>query len=204
VRLEDNLRHVPAPSFRNRLKQELLGSVARVTIDSAHVRRIGIVADTHCDDGRPLPQAVLDAMAGSDLILHCGDITAFSTLDRLESLAPVLAVRGDTDRGDDPRVVDGARVIEAGGFRIGITFDLKLPSGLRSDEDHPETRELIQTTFGGQVDMVVSAATHIGVIRLWRNTWFVNPGSPTLPANGIKSVALVDLADRLIPRLIEL
>jgi hypothetical protein len=195
---------MPDPGFRSRLKTELLGSIPYVAIDTVDALRIGIVADTHCDDNRPLPEAVLAALAGSDLIVHCGDITAFSVLDRLESLAPVIAVRGDTDRGDDPRLADRARVIEAGRFRIGVTFDLKLPPGVLPGEDHPQTRELIQKTFAGQVDMVVAAATHVGSLHRWLDTWILNPGSPTLPANGIKSVAVVEIDDDLRPRLVEL
>jgi uncharacterized protein len=58
---------------------------------------LGIIADTH---GLLRPEA-LDALSGSDLILHAGDIGGPDVLARLSSLAPVHAVRGNVDT--DPR-----------------------------------------------------------------------------------------------------
>ena len=43
-------------------------------------------------------RSVLDALAGVDLILHAGDITELSVLDRLGQIAKVIAVQGDHDR----------------------------------------------------------------------------------------------------------
>lgn len=204
MRIEEHLRHMPGPDFKHKLKEELLSSILHVTVDTAEVRRIGIVADTHCDAARPLPATVLTALAGSELIIHCGDITALSVLDQLEIIAPVLAVRGDTDHDHDPRIADRARVIEAGGFRIGVTFNFKLPQPPSTDRERAKVRQVIQDTFAGQVDMVVSAATHIGLLQRWSGTWFLNPGSPTLPANGRKSIGSIEIDDELRPHLIEL
>ena len=61
--------------------------------------RVGVVADTHCPEFIDrLPERLLSALQGVDLILHAGDITATSTLDELARIAPVQAVRGDHDR----------------------------------------------------------------------------------------------------------
>lgn len=83
--------------------------------------RIGVVADTHVGEWvAELPQAVLDALAGVDLILHAGDLTDMTVIDRLSTVAPVIAVQGDHDRGagiDLPVT----RVIDAGRYRIGLT-----------------------------------------------------------------------------------
>ncbi len=62
--------------------------------------RVGILADTH----GLLRQAVLERLAGCDLLLHAGDVgeTAVGEepiLSRLARLAPVLAVRGNCDGG---------------------------------------------------------------------------------------------------------
>ena len=56
---------------------------------------IGLIADTH---GllRPEARAALD---GASLILHAGDIGAAPVCDALRAIAPLVAVRGNVDRG---------------------------------------------------------------------------------------------------------
>ena len=57
---------------------------------------IGIISDTH---GQLRPEA-LDALKGSELIIHAGDVGGEDILPRLESIAPVHVVRGNVDYGD--------------------------------------------------------------------------------------------------------
>ena len=85
------------------------------------VARIGVVADTHVGEWvAELPQSVLDAFAGVDLILHAGDITDVSVLDRLAQVAPVFAVQGDHDSAAGI-VLPRSRVVDVAGARIGLT-----------------------------------------------------------------------------------
>jgi putative phosphoesterase len=56
---------------------------------------IGVISDTH---GLLRPEAV-EALRGSDMIVHAGDIGSPDVLRELEELAPVVAVRGNNDRG---------------------------------------------------------------------------------------------------------
>ena len=55
---------------------------------------IGIVSDTHA----LLRPEVLERLAGVEHILHLGDVGAASVLEELGRIAPVTAVRGNTDR----------------------------------------------------------------------------------------------------------
>jgi putative phosphoesterase len=57
--------------------------------------RIGVISDTH---GLLRPQAAR-ALAGSQLILHAGDVGRPEILDELRLIAPVVAVRGNVDYG---------------------------------------------------------------------------------------------------------
>jgi putative phosphoesterase len=57
---------------------------------------IGVISDTH---GLVRPQAI-EAIQGADLILHAGDIGNQEVLDTLKEIAPVVAVRGNNDKGD--------------------------------------------------------------------------------------------------------
>jgi putative phosphoesterase len=57
--------------------------------------RVGVVSDTH----NLLRPEVLERLAGCERILHAGDIGDSGILDELGRIAPVLAVRGNTDFG---------------------------------------------------------------------------------------------------------
>ena len=80
--------------------------------------KIGLISDTHmAGNGRGLPSQVLESFGGTDLILHCGDLECLGVLDYLETVAPVLAVRGyedPTESGD--RLAPVTRVVQARGL----------------------------------------------------------------------------------------
>ena len=59
------------------------------------VHQIGVISDTH---GLLRPEA-LTALQGVELILHAGDVGKPEVLAALQTVAPVLAVRGNVDRG---------------------------------------------------------------------------------------------------------
>ena len=56
---------------------------------------VGVVSDTH---GLVRPEAV-EALKGSELIVHAGDVGGPEVLEELGRVAPVVAVRGNNDRG---------------------------------------------------------------------------------------------------------
>jgi len=172
-------------------------------VDRVAARRIGLVADTHSvkPDGSDLPDAVLAALQGVDLILHLGDMGAVRALDRFASVAPVLATRGAHAMGEDPRIAPDRRVLEAGGHTIGALFDLAAAhSAFRIGESlelPPGPLDpLLQTLFQRSVNVVAFAATHRPIVLRHEEVLFVNPGSPNLPAEGPGTVALIDLSGR--------
>jgi putative phosphoesterase len=57
--------------------------------------RVGVLSDTH----NLLRPRVIERLAGCDRILHAGDVGDLEILDRLRQIAPVAAVRGNTDSG---------------------------------------------------------------------------------------------------------
>jgi uncharacterized protein len=57
--------------------------------------RVGVLSDTH----NLLRPRVLELLAGCDRILHAGDVGELEILRQLERIAPVAAVRGNTDSG---------------------------------------------------------------------------------------------------------
>jgi putative phosphoesterase len=80
----------------------------------------GVISDTH---GLLRPEAV-EALHGSDRILHAGDVGAPDILEALAKIAPVTAVRGNVDTASWARVLPETEVVEAGGLLIYILHDL--------------------------------------------------------------------------------
>jgi uncharacterized protein len=85
--------------------------------------RVGVIADTHSPEFLDrLPDTVFKALAGSELILHAGDINSEETLATLRRIAPVEAVRGDHDGSlalpeSRELVVEGKRIVVVHGQR---------------------------------------------------------------------------------------
>lgn len=93
--------------------EEALPIVAKLTV--------GVVSDTH---GLLRPE-LLAALAGSDVILHAGDIGAREVLEALGAIAPLLAVRGNVD-GGWARLLPERRALELGGARVLLLHDRAL------------------------------------------------------------------------------
>ena len=59
------------------------------------VEIIGLISDTH----GLMRQEALTALKGSDLIIHAGDVGKPEIIEQLRAVAPVVAVRGNIDKG---------------------------------------------------------------------------------------------------------
>jgi putative phosphoesterase len=81
---------------------------------------VGVVSDTH---GLLRPE-VLDALAGCDHILHAGDVGDAEILRQLKNLAPVFAVRGNTDRRGPTSELPLTQVIELGGLHLYMLHEI--------------------------------------------------------------------------------
>jgi putative phosphoesterase len=79
---------------------------------------VGVISDTH---GLIRPEA-LKALEGVSLIIHAGDVGKQSVLQRLENIAPVVAVRGNTDR--DGWLKLPFTETEIGGVSLYVLHDL--------------------------------------------------------------------------------
>jgi putative phosphoesterase len=81
---------------------------------------IGVISDTH---GLLRPQA-LEALQGCDPIIHAGDVGDPAIVDALAKIAPVLAIRGNVDRGDWARSLPETASVEAENRRIYVLHSL--------------------------------------------------------------------------------
>jgi uncharacterized protein len=82
---------------------------------------IGVISDTH---GLLRPEAA-QVLRGVELIIHAGDIGNLGVLTALEEIAPVQAVRGNTDRGEWARRLPRTRLLKVGGARLYVLHELQ-------------------------------------------------------------------------------
>jgi putative phosphoesterase len=148
---------------------------------------IGVISDTH---GLLRPQAV-QALEGVELIIHAGDVGNLKVLHALERIAPVAAVRGNTDRGDWAADLPHTRVVEVGGVLLFVLHEL-----FCLDLD-PAAASLAAVIFGH---------SHSPQLERQNGVLFLNPGSAgprrfTLPV----SLALLKIeGNSLEPEFIDL
>lgn len=82
---------------------------------------IGLISDTH----GLMRQEALAALRGSDLIIHAGDIGTPDILEQLRALAPVVAVRGNIDKGSWATQLPTTAVVETRPALIYVLHDLE-------------------------------------------------------------------------------
>jgi hypothetical protein len=70
------------------------------------------------------PEA-LEALRGSQHIIHAGDVGAPEILDELATIAPVTAIRGNVDKAAWARRLPETEAVEIGGVLIYVLPDLK-------------------------------------------------------------------------------
>jgi len=134
------------------------------------MRRIGIISDTHGF----LPPGVPAVFAGAELVLHAGDVGGGGVLEELERIAPVLSVRGNTDRES---ASPAFRRLALAGKTVLLVHDLSR----------------FRKTEGAAI--VVHGHTHRAAVETRGETLLINPGSASRPRDGAGSVALLDPAN---------
>jgi putative phosphoesterase len=125
------------------------------------------------------PEA-LDALHGSDLILHAGDVGNFSILEALNRIAPTIAIRGNID--DKRSSLPVTAFVQAGPALIYIVHDV--------NDLHIDPAAL-------GIQIVVSGHSHKPSQTERAGVIYINPGSAgprrfRLPV----SIAKLDLTKR--------
>jgi putative phosphoesterase len=122
------------------------------------VASIGLISDTH---GLLRPEALI-ALRGSELIIHAGDVGKPEIVEQLRALAPVVAVRGNVDKGDWAYQLPLTAVTEAGSAQIYVLHDLA---------------QLDLDPVAAQFKVVVSGHSHQPGHAERDGVMYVNPGS---------------------------
>jgi uncharacterized protein len=121
-------------------------------------RRIGLISDTH----GLLREEAVRALAGSELIIHAGDVGKLEILDALKALAPVVAIRGNIDTEAWASTLPQTAVAEAGSVRFYVLHDL-------------HALDLDAEAAGFHV--VISGHSHKPGKSERGGVWYINPGS---------------------------
>ena len=151
------------------------------------MKTIGVISDTH---GVLRPEA-LKALRGVDLIIHAGDVGRSDILDTLRQIAPVFAVRGNTDYEEWARALPLTERVQIDQHLILVLHDRQQLG------PNPETHGLAA---------IISGHSHKPAIEHRHGVLYLNPGSAGprrfhLPV----SVALIRVTARgLEPKIIEL
>jgi putative phosphoesterase len=93
-------------------------------------KTVGVISDTH---GLLRPEAV-EALRGSELIIHAGDAGTPEILEQLRQVAPVVAVRGNVDTGRWALSLPATHEIDFEGHTIHVRHILEdampVPGGI--------------------------------------------------------------------------
>jgi putative phosphoesterase len=119
---------------------------------------VGVISDTH---GLVRPEAV-EALKGSELIIHAGDVGGPEVLEALGRVAPVVAVRGNNDRGAWAEALAEYEAVEVNGAFVYVLHDLK---------------ELDIAPAAAGFRVVVAGHSHKPLVEERRGVLYLNPGS---------------------------
>ncbi|MBS7615648.1 metallophosphoesterase family protein [Candidatus Bathyarchaeota archaeon] len=173
-------------------------ALARHMQESGAAKNLGLISDTHVPvRAREIPNKVFEIFEKVDYIIHAGDLVDLSVIDKLEQIAPVLAVYGNMDgpeiRGKLPKI-NTVKVVD---WKIGVMHDPGTLFGMS------KMREIVkQNGF----NVLVYGHTHHPNVKWEGNVLFINPGSPTNPIPPFvakPTVALLKVTkEKLIPEII--
>jgi putative phosphoesterase len=160
--------------------------------------RLAILADTHMPKGsRELPPRCLEELAAADLIVHLGDFSSISVLERLESLGPpVAAVHGNVDDAQVRRRLPAERELELERVRIALVHDAGPRRGRLAR---------LRGRFPN-ADAVLFGHSHLPLHEREGGFQIFNPGSPTERRRApTRTMGIGDVRDGVLDlRLIEL
>ncbi len=117
---------------------------------------IGVISDTH---SLVRPEAV-EALRGSDLIIHAGDIGKPAVLDELREIAPLHVIRGNIDTWAND--LPDTEFLEIDGKFIFVLHSLA---------------DLDLDPVAAGIDVVISGHSHKPAMHRDNGLLYLNPGS---------------------------
>lgn len=119
---------------------------------------IGVISDTH---GLLRPEA-LAALKDVEALLHIGDVGDIEILDRLRSIAPVHAIRGNIDTFGPCSLLPETEMLSFAGKTFYLIHSIN---------------DLDLDPIAAGVDVVLSGHSHRPSLEEKKGVLYVNPGS---------------------------
>lgn len=143
-----------------------------------------IISDTH---GRiSLAEKAIEQFKNNiDMIIHCGDVVIDVKKIKEKYNIPIEYVKGNCDFDLE---TPSERFIEVEGKRIMITH------GHNYGVKYTKTN-LYYAAQEKNVDAVIFGHTHIAEVEEAYGILFINPGSISLPRNGVNSYAILSVSE---------
>jgi len=144
-------------------KQDIIIGNLNLSIETKEVipmkeHKIGVISDTH----GLLREEAIEVIKDSELIIHVGDIGDFDLLKKLFDIAPVVAVRGNCDRGHWANGLNEGEVVEIGDVIIYVIHNID---------------DLDFDPAASGFSVVISGHSHMPHSYIKNNVLFLNPGS---------------------------
>ncbi|OXM14082.1 metallophosphoesterase family protein [Paenibacillus herberti] len=134
--------------------------------------RIGLVSDTHLNGSAiKLPDELVRGLQGVELILHAGDWTQPRAVELLEAIAPIDGVAGNNDGADMVRRFGRRKLLELGGYRIGIVHG-DIGWGRWTEQ------KALSSFEGEEVNLILFGHSHTPYRKQHGTSLLFNPGSP--------------------------
>ena len=134
--------------------------------------RLAIISDTHMGAARRnrLPDRCEELIAGSDLLVHAGDVMTLEALAEIEAIGPpVRGVAGNMDGWDVRERLPETDEIDLDGATLAVVHDAGPAAGRLAR---------MRRRFPG-ADAVVFGHSHIPLHEREGDFQIFNPGSPT-------------------------
>jgi uncharacterized protein len=125
---------------------------------SERITSVGLISDTH----GLLRDRALEALRGSELIIHAGDVGKPEILTALRQLAPVIVVKGNIDKGSWASELPATAMVEAGPATIYVLHAIE---------------ELDLNPVAAGIQIVVSGHSHKPSRTERSGVLYINPGS---------------------------
>jgi putative phosphoesterase len=136
----------------------MITETLKITHGAHHTCTIGVISDTH---GLLRPDVMI-SFNDVDLILHAGDVGDPEVIDRLESVAPVIVVRGNMDYGSWADRLPVSKSLAIDKTKLLLVHDVE-----RID------RQVVLKSY----EVIITGHTHRPLINKQDNVLFINPGS---------------------------